>query len=103
MPLSLPEDTTDWWCDPETEFAFLGFSYEVTACEFSPSMLYGACANVVTCSPLMLCSARPYHDSDNTRNTGQSPAQLHKEFADIRNHFQSRYVRLYGFCDKEGF
>ncbi|KAI0746443.1 glycoside hydrolase superfamily [Daedaleopsis nitida] len=33
----------------------------------------------------------------------QSPAQLHREFEDIRNHFQSRYVRLYGFCDKEGF
>ncbi|KAI0779767.1 glycoside hydrolase superfamily, partial [Fomes fomentarius] len=64
-PFELPTDTTGWWCDPSTEYAFLGFSYEVTAC--------------------------------------QSKAQLHKEFADIRNHFHGRYVRLYGFCDNEGF
>ncbi|KAI0745413.1 glycoside hydrolase superfamily [Earliella scabrosa] len=65
MPLELPADNTNWWCDPATEYAFLGFSYEVTAC--------------------------------------QSRAQLHREFADIRNHFQSRYVRLYGVCDRDGF
>ncbi|KAI0756089.1 hypothetical protein C8Q80DRAFT_7334 [Daedaleopsis nitida] len=65
MPLSLPKDNTKWWCDPATEYAFLGFSYEVTAC--------------------------------------QSRAQLHREFADIRYHFRSRYVRLYGACDREGF
>ena len=34
MPLDLPKDNTDWWCDPATEYAFVGFSYEVTACEF---------------------------------------------------------------------
>ncbi|TBU41683.1 glycoside hydrolase superfamily [Dichomitus squalens] len=64
-PFELPEDNTDWWCDPATEYAFVGFSYEVTAC--------------------------------------QSRAQLHKEFADIRYHFRSRYVRLYGACDQDGF
>lgn len=32
-PLVLPSDNTNWWCDPTTEYAFLGFSYEVTACE----------------------------------------------------------------------
>lgn len=25
-------DITPWWCNPETEYAFLGFSYEVTSC-----------------------------------------------------------------------
>ena len=36
MPLVLPEDNTDWWCDPTTEYAFVGFSYEVTACKWMP-------------------------------------------------------------------
>ncbi|KAF8200955.1 glycoside hydrolase superfamily [Pholiota molesta] len=54
-----------WWCDPATEYAFVGFSYEVTAC--------------------------------------QSAEQLVEEFRDIRYHFNSRYVRLYGACDREGF
>jgi hypothetical protein len=34
---------------------------------------------------------------------GQTPSQLQQEFADIRNTFNSRYVRLYGACDREGF
>jgi hypothetical protein len=34
MPSNPPSDTDNWWCDPTTEYAFLGFSYEVTACEF---------------------------------------------------------------------
>ena len=29
--------------------------------------------------------------------------QLNKEFRDIRKHYNGRYVRLYGFCDNEGF
>ena len=34
MPASLPKNNThNWWCDPSTEYAFLGFSYEVTACK----------------------------------------------------------------------
>jgi len=49
----------------DTEYAFMGFSYEVNAC--------------------------------------QSPSQLNAEFADIRNNFNSRYVRLYGGCDNDGF
>ncbi|RPD78317.1 glycoside hydrolase family 17 protein [Lentinus tigrinus ALCF2SS1-7] len=65
MPDNVPQDTTNWWCDPSTEHAFLGFSYEVTAC--------------------------------------QSKSQLQKEFADMRKTFNSRYVRLYGACDKKGF
>ena len=33
MPDSVPQDTNNWWCDASTEHAFLGFSYEVSACE----------------------------------------------------------------------
>ncbi|KAF9447196.1 glycoside hydrolase family 17 protein [Macrolepiota fuliginosa MF-IS2] len=67
MPSEVPPDSrlSSWWCDPATEYAFMGFSYEVTAC--------------------------------------QSRTQLISEFQDIRQHFDSRYVRLYGFCDREGF
>lgn len=32
-PPVLPANNTEWWCDPTTEYAFVGFSYEVTACE----------------------------------------------------------------------
>ncbi|KAK2464527.1 hypothetical protein APHAL10511_003506 [Amanita phalloides] len=64
-PSTLPEDVTDWWCDPKTEYAFLGFSYGISAC--------------------------------------QSRDQLIREFSDIRHHFNSRYVRLYGACDRDGF
>ena len=28
----LPHDTSDWWCPADEEYAFVGFSYEVTAC-----------------------------------------------------------------------
>jgi hypothetical protein len=35
MPLHAPtgDALRNWWCDPSEEYAFLGFSYEVTACE----------------------------------------------------------------------
>jgi len=36
-------------------------------------------------------------------HTGQTREQLHSDFFDIRHHFNSRYVRLYGACDREGF
>lgn len=65
MPSSVPSSTDGWWCSPNTEYAFLGFSYEVTAC--------------------------------------QSLSQLNSDFADIKNTFGSRYVRLYGACDRNGF
>ncbi|EIW52391.1 uncharacterized protein TRAVEDRAFT_75371 [Trametes versicolor FP-101664 SS1] len=65
MPDVLPPDNTEWWCDPATEYAFLGFSYEITDC--------------------------------------QSLEQLNADFRDIRQKFNSRYIRLYGFCDNEGY
>ncbi|KAL4070089.1 glycoside hydrolase family 17 protein [Scleroderma yunnanense] len=65
MPEQIPESLINWWCPMNCEHAFMGFSYEVTAC--------------------------------------QSLDQLKTEFADIRNNFNSRYVRLYGACDRYGF
>lgn len=38
-----------------------------------------------------------------TLSAGQSLRQLKTEFADIRKTFHSRYVRLYGACDRDGF
>ena len=31
----VPASTDGWWCNPADEFGFLGFSYEITTCEFS--------------------------------------------------------------------
>ncbi|KIY51326.1 hypothetical protein FISHEDRAFT_64331 [Fistulina hepatica ATCC 64428] len=62
MPPEVPHSLSNWWCDPKTEYAFMGFSYEVTECqslsklkrEFSNARdtfgaryvrLYGACDN----------------------------------------------------------
>lgn len=64
MPSSVPSSTDGWWTEAP-EYAFLGFGYEVTAC--------------------------------------QSASQLKKDFLNIRNKFNGRYVRLYGTCDNKGF
>jgi hypothetical protein len=84
MPSDVPNSAEGWWCDPATEYAFVGFSYEVTSC---------ACVilNKSSCTHGFILSA------------GQSLQKLNKDFADIRNRFHSRYVRLYGACDRDGF
>lgn len=33
-PSQVPRSTEGWWCDNATEYAFVGFSYEVTACGY---------------------------------------------------------------------
>ncbi|KAH8108085.1 glycoside hydrolase family 17 protein [Cristinia sonorae] len=35
MPATVPNDSdlAHWWCDPQIEYAFMGFSYEVTECQ----------------------------------------------------------------------
>ncbi|KIY69813.1 glycoside hydrolase family 17 protein [Cylindrobasidium torrendii FP15055 ss-10] len=33
MPSTVPDSLDGWWCDSSTEYAFVGFSYEVTACQ----------------------------------------------------------------------
>ncbi|KAF9222678.1 hypothetical protein BS17DRAFT_796486 [Gyrodon lividus] len=65
MPSSVPDSLDNWWCPMDTDYGFVGFSYEITAC--------------------------------------QSASQLKQEFADIRNNFNGRYVRLYGACDNPGY
>ncbi|KAL4080311.1 glycoside hydrolase family 17 protein [Scleroderma yunnanense] len=61
MPSTVPDTLDNWWCSMNSEYAFLGFSYEVTACtldqltqEFTDIRnnfngryvrLYGACDN----------------------------------------------------------
>jgi hypothetical protein len=34
-PSNVPSSIDGWWCSATTEYAFLGFSYEVTACAFA--------------------------------------------------------------------
>ena len=36
-------------------------------------------------------------------HTGQSKSKLSSEFADIRNRFKGRYIRLYGACDRPNY
>ncbi|KAF9532682.1 hypothetical protein CPB83DRAFT_847194 [Crepidotus variabilis] len=60
MPSSVPSTVANWWCPYNTEYAFVGVSYEVTACQSRAQMnkefldirqkfkgryvrLYGAC------------------------------------------------------------
>lgn len=33
VPENVPSLLTNWWCNTNTEYAFMGFSYEVTDCE----------------------------------------------------------------------
>ena len=84
MPSNLPASTDGWWCDPVNEYAFLGFSYEITACELLSSFFLSSL-------------------SSSLLNLGQSLSQLQADFANIRNNFNGRYVRLYGACDNQGF
>ncbi|KAG7443879.1 uncharacterized protein BT62DRAFT_303495 [Guyanagaster necrorhizus] len=58
MPRNIPASRDNRWCPYSDEYGFVGFSYEVTAC--------------------------------------QSLQQLKREFKDIRQTFNSRYIHLYG-------
>lgn len=51
-----------------------------------------------TSPPILLIYKYPFLVS-----SGQSLAQLQTDFANMRKTFNSRYVRLYGACDNEGF
>jgi hypothetical protein len=83
-PPHIPSSIDGWWCSATTEYAFLGFSYEVTPCA---SVFFNE--SIVTRTL--------------TLSAGQSLQQLKNDFADMRSTFHSRYVRLYGACDREGF
>ena len=83
MPATIPSSLDSWWCDSGTEYAFVGFSYEITQCEPTPpTSVYYLIFFVYT---------------------GQSKSKLNSEFADIRNRFKARYIRLYGACDRENY
>lgn len=84
MPSTVPTTLDNWWCDYSSEYAFVGFSYEVTACTTS----------LTSFTPLWLIS---------TNRPGQSASKLQNDFTNIRNAFDGRYVRIYGFCDLSGF
>lgn len=60
MPSTVPNSLDNWWCSEESEYAFLGFSYEISACQSQKTLnrefldarnrfnsryirLYGAC------------------------------------------------------------
>lgn len=72
-----------------TEYAFMGFSYAVNSCE-RDTFRSQFKADPDTVLGYRTC-------------TGQSAAQLKKEFADIRKTFNGRYVRIYAACDNDGF
>lgn len=85
-PSDVPANTDGWWCDPGDEFGFLGFSYEITTCEFPD----------VSFSPFR-CMNPPLFSS------GPSLTQLQNDFSNMRKTFNSRFVRIYGACDQDGF
>lgn len=85
MPSSVPSSLEDWWCSTDSEYGFVGFSYEVTSCEGRWSLFLSR-VEVLTSS-----------------KSGQSAEKLKEEFQDIRQTFNGRYVRLYGACDRVGF
>ena len=39
MPSEPPAALDGWWCDDSSEYAFMGFSYEVSACQSPQQML----------------------------------------------------------------
>ena len=84
VPATVPSSLDGWWCDSSTEYAFVGFSYEITQCKFDPSRLL-----------VRRLTFGVY--------TGQSRSRLKSEFADIRNRFNGRYIRLYGACDRANY
>jgi hypothetical protein len=41
MPSGVPDSLDGWWCDMADEYAFVGFSYEITACNSAPRSSLG--------------------------------------------------------------
>jgi hypothetical protein len=41
MPSTVPTSLTNWWCAYNTEYGFVGFSYEVTECGLYFSLFCG--------------------------------------------------------------
>ena len=51
MPACIPDSLDGWWCDSNTEYAFVGFSYEITQCKFHPSPLSDRSSTFVAYRP----------------------------------------------------
>lgn len=39
MPSKVPSSLANWWCPTNTEYAFVGFSYEITPCNVFAALL----------------------------------------------------------------
>lgn len=39
MPSNVPDSLDGWWCSPTDEYAFLGFSYEISACQSQSQLI----------------------------------------------------------------
>jgi len=46
MPTTIPNTLYGWWCDSSTEYAFVGFSYEITQCDSRSFLPFGSRAYV---------------------------------------------------------
>lgn len=86
MPKATPTILTNWWCNTDTEYAFVGFSYDISNCDF------------FTRSMFLYDAHHACHSF-----SGPSLTQLKTDFSDMRKTFNTRYVRLYEACDNKGF
>ena len=34
MPYAVPTSVANWWCNTDAEYAFVGFSYDISLCDF---------------------------------------------------------------------
>ena len=87
MPEATPTSLTNWWCNADTEYAFVGFGYDISPCDFLLRSLFF----------FYMLTATSFFFS------GPSLTLLKTHFSNMRKEFNARYVRLYENCDKEGF
>ena len=40
MPSKTPTSLSNWWCNTDTEYAFVGFSYDISPCDFLPDQCF---------------------------------------------------------------
>ena len=84
MPYATPTSLTNWWCNTDAEYAFVGFSYDISSCNFIRNQCFSMMLTAISFS-------------------GQSLTQLKTDFLNMRRTFNTRYVRLYEACDRKGF
>ena len=84
MPNATPTSLTNWWCNTDAEYAFVGFSYDISPCNY------------------FFCEINIFYMLTAT-SSGPNLTQLKTDFLDMRRTFKARYVRLYEACDNKGF